>query len=56
LTPPKVGWGGVFAIAIVFDAVAAVLAIFVLRRMKVPSLGTVPAQAPAMSPMPALKS
>jgi hypothetical protein len=36
-TLPKVGWVGVFTIAIVFDAVAAVLAFFVLRRMKMPS-------------------
>ncbi len=35
-TLPKVGWAGVFRIAIFFDITAAVLAIFVLRRMKVP--------------------
>lgn len=33
---PKWGWGGVFKIAIVFDLIAAVLAFFVLRRMKEP--------------------
>lgn len=33
---PKIGWAGVFAIAIVFDLTAAVLAMLVLRRMKVP--------------------
>ncbi len=38
-TLPKVGWAGVFTIAIVFDVVAAVLAFFVLRRMRVPVLG-----------------
>jgi hypothetical protein len=36
-TLPKIGWAGVFTIAIVFDTVAAVLAYFVLRRMKMPS-------------------
>lgn len=36
-TLPKTGWAGVFTIAIVFDTVAAVLAYFVLRRMKMPS-------------------
>ncbi|HEY1906976.1 MAG TPA: oxalate/formate MFS antiporter, partial [Myxococcaceae bacterium] len=36
-TLPKIGWVGVFTVAIVFDAVAAVLAWFVLRRMKMPS-------------------
>ncbi len=36
-TLPKIGWAGVFAMAIVFDLTAAVLAFFVLRHMKVPS-------------------
>src|SRR4029450_5648680 len=36
-TLPKIGWAGVFTLAIVFDTVAAVLAWFVLRRMKLPS-------------------
>jgi MFS family permease len=36
-TLPKIGWVGVFTVAIVFDAVAAILAWFVLRRMKMPS-------------------
>src|SRR5690349_23003162 len=40
-TLPKVGWAGVFAIAIVFDLGAATLSYFVLRRMKVPHLPTV---------------
>ncbi len=35
-TMPKIGWVGVFSIAIAFDLTAAVLAFFVLRRMKVP--------------------
>jgi len=34
---PKVGWAGVFTVAIVFDTTAALLAYFVLRRMKLPS-------------------
>jgi OFA family oxalate/formate antiporter-like MFS transporter len=34
---PKIGWPGVFAIAILFDLTAAALAFFVLRRMKVPA-------------------
>jgi MFS transporter, OFA family, oxalate/formate antiporter len=34
---PKGGWVGVFRIAIAFDAIAAVLAFFVLRKMKAPS-------------------
>ena len=36
-TLPKIGWAGVFAVAIVFDLTAAVLPYFVLRRMKLPS-------------------
>ena len=36
-TLPKIGWAGVFTIAIAFDLTAAVLAFFVLRRMKVPA-------------------
>jgi MFS transporter, OFA family, oxalate/formate antiporter len=35
-TLPKIGWFGVFSIAIVFDVIAATLAFFVLRRMKAP--------------------
>jgi len=46
-TLPKIGWAGVFAIAIVFDLTAATLSFFVLRRMKVPSMPTVPATMPA---------
>jgi OFA family oxalate/formate antiporter-like MFS transporter len=33
---PKAGWGGVYKFAIAFDLIAAVLAFFVLRRMKAP--------------------
>jgi MFS transporter, OFA family, oxalate/formate antiporter len=46
-TMPNTGWKGVFRVAIVFDACAAVLAFFVLRRMKAPvrqELGNVPLQ------------
>jgi len=35
-TLPKAGWAGVFSVAIAFDVIAAVLAFFVLRHMKVP--------------------
>jgi OFA family oxalate/formate antiporter-like MFS transporter len=37
LTLPKIGWAGVFSVAMVFDLVAAGIAYFVLRRMKIPS-------------------
>ena len=33
---PKTGWGGVFKVAITFDVIAAILAFFVLRKMKAP--------------------
>jgi OFA family oxalate/formate antiporter-like MFS transporter len=33
---PKAGWGGVYKFAIAFDLIAAVLAFFVLRKMKAP--------------------
>jgi OFA family oxalate/formate antiporter-like MFS transporter len=36
-TVPKIGWIGVFMITIVFDWIAAILAFFVLRRMKAPA-------------------
>jgi MFS transporter, OFA family, oxalate/formate antiporter len=36
-TVPKIGWAGVFMIAIVFDSIGAILAFFVLRRMKAPA-------------------
>ena len=44
-TMPKIGWTGVFSVAIVFDLAAAFLAFFVLRRMKVPSTTEVHAEA-----------
>jgi OFA family oxalate/formate antiporter-like MFS transporter len=36
-TMPKVGWMGVFTVAIVCDSLAALLAFFVLRKMKAPA-------------------
>ena len=36
ITMPKVGWFGVYAVAIVFDVLGAVFAFFLLKRMKVP--------------------
>ncbi len=45
-TMPKVGWIGVFTVAIAFDVIAAVLAFFVLRGMKVPTAREVPVLAP----------
>ncbi|MFI5091685.1 MAG: oxalate/formate MFS antiporter, partial [Terriglobales bacterium] len=47
---PKVGWMGVFRVAIVFDACAALLAFFVLRRMKAPVLSDVGGVAPQLTP------
>jgi len=44
-TMPKIGWFGVFTVAIVCDAVAAILAFFVLRRMKAPAVREVAAVA-----------
>ena len=49
---PNIGWGGVFAIAVVFDWIAAILAFFVLRRMAVPAGGERPSVA-QMAPSPA---
>jgi OFA family oxalate/formate antiporter-like MFS transporter len=34
---PKIGWAGVFMVAIVFDTLGALLAFFVLRNMKAPA-------------------
>src|SRR6185503_18049944 len=45
MTMPKVGWSGVFTIAIFFDLAAAVLSYFVLRKMKVPVLPPAPVDA-----------
>jgi OFA family oxalate/formate antiporter-like MFS transporter len=54
---PKVGWAGVFQIAILFDLTAAVLALFVLRRMKVPvSSAARELTAAQPAPVAALKS
>jgi hypothetical protein len=36
-TMPHWGWKGVFRVAIFFDVCAAILAFFVLRRMKAPA-------------------
>ena len=49
-TMPKIGWVGVFSIAIAFDLTAAVLAFFALRRMKVP----VSREAVGLAPQPAV--
>jgi MFS transporter, OFA family, oxalate/formate antiporter len=46
---PKTGWMGVFRVAIFFDACAALLAFFVLRRMKAPVL-TEAGAAPQLTP------
>jgi MFS family permease len=43
-TMPKTGWGGVFKVAIAFDLIAAVLAFFVLRKMKAPAVSAEQAQ------------
>jgi oxalate/formate antiporter len=53
---PKIGWAGVFGISIVFDIVAALLAFFVLKRMKAPVLSEyseTAAQSTATSAQPA---
>ena len=44
---PNIGWAGVFAIAVIFDWIAAILAFFVLRRMPVPAGGERPSVADA---------
>ena len=55
-TLPRIGWAGVFSIAIVFDLTAAFLAFFVLRRMKVPSASEVHSEiAPTHGVVPAMK-
>ncbi len=57
-TLPKIGWAGVFGIAIIFDLAAATLAFFVLRRMRVPTVHeTASAPAPSQpAPIPAFKT
>ena len=53
-TVPKIGWIGVFMITIVFDWIAAILAFFVLRRMKAPAArDEVAAVAPQAGTSPA---
>jgi hypothetical protein len=49
-TLPKAGWAGVFRIAIVFDLTAAVLAFFVLRKMKAPVHQELPGKSPELTP------
>jgi OFA family oxalate/formate antiporter-like MFS transporter len=55
-TMPKIGWVGVFGIAIAFDLIAAVLAFFVLRRMKVPVARELPGLAPQSAVVPGYKA
>ena len=53
---PNTGWKGVFRVAIVFDILAALLAFFVLRRMKAPvkSMSDVaPVAQPQLTPIKA---
>src|SRR5215470_4391594 len=52
---PKAGWAGVFQIAIFFDLTAAVLALFVLRKMKVPIPREVRELPPQSAAVPAFK-
>jgi MFS transporter, OFA family, oxalate/formate antiporter len=52
---PKAGWAGVFRVAIFFDLSAAVLALFVLRKMKVPVAREAPDLAPQSAAVPAFK-
>jgi OFA family oxalate/formate antiporter-like MFS transporter len=52
-TMPNTGWKGVFRVAIVFDAIAAVLAFFVLRRMKAPVHADANGGSPQLTPVTA---
>jgi drug/metabolite transporter (DMT)-like permease len=52
-TMPKIGWAGVFMVAIVCDSIAAILAFFVLRRMKAPAAQEVAAVVPEAGTSPA---
>jgi OFA family oxalate/formate antiporter-like MFS transporter len=45
-TVPRIGWSGVFGISIAFDLIAALLAFFVLKRLKAPVLAVEAAEAP----------
>ena len=49
-TMPRLGWAGVFAVAIVFDLSAAAISFLVLRRMKVPEAPTAREPAPEAKP------
>jgi OFA family oxalate/formate antiporter-like MFS transporter len=52
-TVPNIGWGGVFLIAAIFDVFAALIAFFILRRMRVPQGGEAPAmEGQAYTPRP----
>jgi hypothetical protein len=48
---PRIGWAGVFSIAIIFDFAAAAIAFFGLRRMSVPAI--LPSAEPLPAPKPA---
>jgi OFA family oxalate/formate antiporter-like MFS transporter len=48
-TLPNAGWKGVFRFAIVFDLCAALLAFFVLRKMKAPVHQELPGVAPELT-------
>jgi len=48
-TLPNAGWKGVFRFAIVFDVCAALLAFFVLRKMKAPVHQELPGAAPELT-------
>ena len=48
-TLPNAGWKGVFRFAIVFDVCAALLAFFVLRKMKAPVHQELPGVAPQLA-------
>ncbi len=54
LTLPKIGWAGVFTVAIGFDLTAAGLALVVLRRMDVPVLPPAHVTPPPLEPAPAV--
>jgi MFS transporter, OFA family, oxalate/formate antiporter len=55
-TLPKIGWSGVFAVAIVFDVMAAALALFVLRQMKLPVIVETVEPGERTAAVPALKA
>jgi MFS transporter, OFA family, oxalate/formate antiporter len=52
-TMPNTGWKGVFRVAIFFDLCAAILAFFVLRRMKAPVKSELTGVAPQLTPVKA---